>query len=137
MEKAGLIRQLYDSTKGVRGLGKVSKLYLENTNLAYVLGESTPDVGNLRETFFLSQLSTSHSVTASPQSDFEVEGMTFEIGGRNKGNAQIQGLTDAYVVKDDIEYGFGHTIPLWHFGFLRSWRKVLENCYPLLNLLLC
>ncbi len=120
MEKAGLIRQLYDSTKGVRGLGKVSKLYLENTNLAYVLGESAPDVGNLRETFFLSQLSTSHFVTASPQSDFEVEGMTFEIGGRKKGNAQIQGLDNVYVVKDDIEYGFGHTIPLWHFGFLKS-----------------
>ena len=26
--------------------------------------------------------------------------------------------TKAYIVKDDIEYGFGNTIPLWHFGFL-------------------
>lgn len=120
MEKAGLIKQLYDSTSGVRGLGKVAKLYLENTNLAYAFSEGTPDMGNLRETFFFNQLSASHSVTASAQSDFEVEGRTFEIGGRKKGNSQIAGLKDAYIVKDDIEYGFGHTIPLWHFGFLRS-----------------
>ena len=38
MEKAGLIKQLYDATGGVRGLGKITKLFLENTNLAYVLG---------------------------------------------------------------------------------------------------
>ena len=118
MEKAGLIKQLYSSTKGVRSLGKVSKLYLENTNLAYILGEGTPDIGNLRETFFFNQLSMNHVVTDSDQSDFEVEGKTFEIGGRKKGNSQIQGLSEAYIVKDDIEYGFGHTIPLWHFGFL-------------------
>ncbi|QIU92912.1 ATP-binding protein [Bacteroides faecium] len=118
IEKAGLLKQLYDETKGVRGLGKVTKLYLENTNLAYVLGKDTPDIGNLRETFFFNQLAVMYEVAASSQSDFQVDGYTFEIGGRNKGNAQIQGLDKAYVVKDDIEYGFGNTIPLWHFGFL-------------------
>lgn len=118
MEKAGLLKQLYDATGGIRGLGKVSKLYLENTNLAYVLGKEIPDTGNIRETFFFNQLAMLHDVVASPQSDFQVGGYTFEIGGRNKGNAQIQGLDKAYIVKDDIEYGFGNTIPLWHFGFL-------------------
>lgn len=118
MEKAGLLKQLYDDTGGVRGLGKVTKLYLENTNLAYVLGKQTPDIGNLRESFFFNQLAVQHEVTASSQSDFQVDGCTFEIGGHKKGNAQIQGLPKAYVVKDDIEYGFGNTIPLWHFGFL-------------------
>ena len=118
IEKAGLLKQLYDETRGVRGLGKVTKLYLENTNLAYVLGKDTPDIGNLRETFFFNQLAVMYEVVASSQSDFQVDGYTFEIGGRNKGNAQIQGLDKAYVVKDDIEYGFGNTIPLWHFGFL-------------------
>ena len=118
MEKAGLLKQLYDDTGGVRGLGKVTKLYLENTNLAYVLGKQTPDIGNLRESFFFNQLAVQHEVTASSQSDFQVDGCTFEIGGHKKGNVQIQGLPKAYVVKDDIEYGFGNTIPLWHFGFL-------------------
>lgn len=118
MEKAGLIKQLYDSTGGVRGLGKVTKLYLENTNLAYVLGKDDPETGNLRETFFFNQLSVGHDVVSSPQSDFQVGKYTFEIGGRKKGNAQIAGVDNAYVVKDDIEYGFGHTLPLWQFGFL-------------------
>jgi predicted AAA+ superfamily ATPase len=118
MEKAGLLNQLYDATGGVRGIGKVTKLYLENTNLAYILGNSAPDIGNLRETFFFNQLAIMHEVGASPHSDFQVDGYTFEIGGRKKGNAQVQGTDKAYVVKDGIEYGFGHTIPLWHFGFL-------------------
>lgn len=30
---------------------------------------------------------------------------------------QIEGLGNAYIVKDDIEYGYKNTIPLWHFGF--------------------
>ena len=118
MEKAGLIKQLYDATGGVRGLGKVTKLYLENTNLAYVLGKETPEVGNLRETFFFNQLSVNQDVVASAKSDFQVNQYTFEIGGRKKGNAQIAGIENAFVVKDDIEYGFGNTIPLWQFGFL-------------------
>ena len=118
MEKAGLIKQLYDATGGVRGLGKVTKLYLENTNLAYVLSKNTPEVGNLRETFFFNQLNVNHDVVASAKSDFQVNQYTFEIGGRKKGNAQIAGIENAFVVKDDIEYGFGNTIPLWQFGFL-------------------
>lgn len=120
MEKAGLIKQLYDSTGGVRGLGKVAKLYLENTNLAYAFSQDIPDIGNLRETFFFNQVSQSHNVMASARADFEIEGKTFEVGGRKKGNSQIEGLGEAYIVKDDIEYGFGHTIPLWHFGFIHS-----------------
>lgn len=120
MEKAGLIKQLYDSTGGVRGLGKVAKLYLENTNLAYAFSQDIPDIGNLRETFFFNQVSQLHNVMASARADFEIEGKTFEVGGRKKGNSQIEGLGEAYIVKDDIEYGFGHTIPLWHFGFIHS-----------------
>lgn len=118
MEKAGLFRQLYDSTGGIRGLGKVNKLYLDNTNLAYLLGENVSDVGNIRETFFFNQLAVNYDIQSSPVSDFMVDGYTFEIGGKKKGNAQILGVNNAYVVKDDIEFGFGNTIPLWHFGFM-------------------
>lgn len=118
MEKAGLFRQLYDSTGGIRGLGKVNKLYLDNTNLAYLLGENVSDVGNIRETFFFNQLAVNYDIQSSPVSDFMVDGYTFEIGGKKKGNAQIRGVNNAYVVKDDIEFGFGNTIPLWHFGFM-------------------
>lgn len=118
MEKAGLLKQLYDATGGIRGLGKVTKLYLDNTNLAYILGKDKPDIGNIRETFFFNQLAVNKDVTSSPQSDFQVNEYTFEVGGRKKGNNQTQGLNKAFIVKDDIEYGFGNTIPLWQFGFL-------------------
>jgi hypothetical protein len=46
------------------------------------------------------------------------EKYTFEIGGKNKGTGQIQGLFNAFVAADDIEYGFKNKIPLWLFGFL-------------------
>ncbi len=58
------------------------------------------------------------AVTSSPVSDFEVNGCTFEIGGKNKGRKQLKDAAAGYVVKDDIEYAFRDTIPLWHFGFL-------------------
>lgn len=118
MGKAGLVKQLYDATGGIRGLGKVAKLYLENTNLAYILGKEAPNIGNLRETFFLNQLSVGHEIWASSRSDFQVGEYTFEVGGHKKGKSQIEGLEKAYIVKDDVVYGFGNVIPLWHFGFL-------------------
>jgi hypothetical protein len=33
MEEAGMISQLRSKTEGVRALGKIDKIYLENTNL--------------------------------------------------------------------------------------------------------
>jgi hypothetical protein len=43
---------------------------------------------------------------------------TFEIGGNTKKKKQIEGISNALLVKDDIEIGFDKTIPLWLFGFL-------------------
>jgi predicted AAA+ superfamily ATPase len=42
--------------------------------------------------------------------------MTFEVGGKSKSQKQIEGLKNAFVVKDDIEYGYQNVIPLWAFG---------------------
>ena len=44
LEKAGIINQLRAETEGVRLLGKVDKVYLNITNLSYVLSDNTPDV---------------------------------------------------------------------------------------------
>lgn len=82
---------------------------IENTNLVYVFHD-TPEIENIRETFFFNQLAVGHEMLASAKSEFQVVQYTFEVGGSKKGNAQIEGLKDAFVVKDDIEYGFGHTI---------------------------
>ena len=116
MSRAGLISLLREPTKGVRVLGKVEKVYLDNTNLAFALTTSEPDKGNLRETFFFNQMRVNHSVFNSPVSDFLIDGRTFEIGGRNKGQKQIAEAEDGYVVKDGIETGFGNVVPLWCFG---------------------
>ncbi|HOK62151.1 ATP-binding protein, partial [Tenuifilum sp.] len=118
LEKAGLILELTNETKGIRRLGKVNKVYLNNPNLAYMLSGENANIGNIRETFFFNQLKLNHKVFSSETVDFKVEGNEFEIGGKSKGNKQISKLSNAYIVKDDIEYGFGNTIPLWHFGLL-------------------
>ena len=117
MARAGLIAALREATTGIRGLGKVEKLYLDNTNLSYALSSGVPETGNLRETFFLNQMRVNHAVANSPISDFLIEGKTFEIGGKKKGQKQIAEDAEGYIVKDDIETGFGNVIPLWAFGF--------------------
>ena len=72
--------------------------------------------GNIRETFFLNQLKVKQEVITSPVADFLVGRYTFEVGGKNKGLKQIQGLKNAFIVKDDIELGYLNTLPLWQFG---------------------
>ena len=116
MERAGMIAQLRDATGGLRGLGKVEKLYLDNTNLIYTLSPDKADIGNVRETFFMNQTRVANEVISSPISDFEIDGKTFEIGGRKKGQKQIQDAAEGYIVKDDLESGYANTIPLWAFG---------------------
>lgn len=119
IEEAGLITQLRDQTGGVRSLGKVDKVYLENTNLIYTLArKENAEIGNVRETFFMNQLRVVNDPIVSPVSDFLVNGITFEIGGRNKKQKQIKDVENAYIVKDDIEYGSLNIIPLWQFGLL-------------------
>lgn len=120
LEKAGLISLLPEKSDGIKLLEKVEKVYLQNPNIAHVLSSSTPEKGSVRESIFLAWMGVDHSVTASPVADFEVEGYTFEVGGRNKTRRQVSSVDPdkAYIVKDDIEYASQHTIPLWMFGFL-------------------
>lgn len=116
IEEAGMISQLRDATGGIRGLGKVDKIYLDNTNLIYNLANENQNTGNIRETFFMNQLRVKYDVITSPIADFEIDDYTFEVGGKNKGLKQIEGVDNAFVVKDGIEYGYMNTIPLWQFG---------------------
>ena len=116
IEEAGMIAQLRDDTGGIRGLGKVDKVYLDNTNLIYNLADDTSNIGNIRETFFLNQTRVKHDVFASPVADFLVDDKTFEVGGKKKGQKQIKEIENGYIVKDDIENGYLNIIPLWQFG---------------------
>lgn len=119
LEKSGMIGQLRTSTQGIQGLGKVDKIYLDNPTLLYVLGAQDVEIGTVRETFFFNQVRIVESVTSSPVSDFLINSKyTFEVGGRKKKQKQLRDVTDGYVVKDDIETGYGNIIPLWMFGML-------------------
>lgn len=116
MERAGMISQLRNATGGLRGLGKVEKLYLDNTNLIYALAPEHADIENVRETLFMNQTRVCNDVRSSDISDFEIDNKVFEIGGRKKGQKQIENANDGYIVKDDIESGYANVIPLWAFG---------------------
>ncbi len=115
-EKAGIIMQLRDKTEGIRSMGKVEKIYLDNPNLMYAIGSNATDIGNVRETFFYNQMKLEHSVFTHRNADFQIDDIIFEVGGKNKTKKQIAGLSEAYLVKDDIVFGYQNTIPLWHFG---------------------
>jgi hypothetical protein len=77
------------------------------------------DTGNIRETFFLNQLSYKQKVEYINKGDFMVDGKyTFEVGGKSKTDEQIKTVKNSFIAADNIEYGFQNKIPLWLFGFL-------------------
>jgi len=119
LNDADLLQMLYVEDKGINSLNKPEKIYLDNANLMNNQGSQGVNIGNVRETFFYNQLKNKYTVNASKQSDFIVDNKyTFEIGGKNKTQKQIEGIRDSYIVKDNIEIGSDNIIPLWLFGFL-------------------
>lgn len=119
LQEAHIIKNLYRDAKGITQLQKPDKIFLENTNLQYAFSPDNADKGNIRETFFVNQVSFGHLTEYTEQGDFRVDGKyTFEIGGKGKTNQQIRQLENSYVVADNMEYGTHHKIPLWLFGFL-------------------
>lgn len=118
--RADLLIMLRQNSSPTGYLTKPEKLYLHNTALAWALSVNRePETGALRETFFLNQVSNRHRVALPKNGDFMVDNQfTFEIGGPNKTKQQIVEVKNSFVVQDNIELGFGNTIPLWLFGFL-------------------
>ncbi len=119
LEESGITKQLTKSSFGISKLQKPQKIYLENTNFAFAISPENTNSGNLRETFFFNQLAYKHKVTYTVETDFKVDNhYFFEIGGKTKTDKQIQTLDNAFIVADNIEYGYQNKIPLWLFGFL-------------------
>ena len=116
LELAGLLMQLRNMGEGIGQLGKVDKLYLDNTNLIFALAEQQNETGNIRETFFFNQMRVRNDVFCSKKADFNINHITFEVGGKSKNQEQIKDLKNAYIVKDNIEYGYQNVVPLWAFG---------------------
>ena len=117
LEKAGMIMQLRDGTFGMRSLGKIEKVFIDNPSLMNVLTGGNPNIGNIRETFFFNQMRANYEVYSSREADFKIDDFTFEIGGKNKSQRQIANAENGIVVKDDIEIAYKNIIPLFQFGF--------------------
>ncbi len=119
LEKSNIIKMLHKDAIGLTKMNKPEKLFLQNPNLMYAFSNNTPDTGNLRETFFLSQLMVSHEVSFADRGDFTVDNKyTFEVGGRKKPRKQILGIKNAFIVSDEIDYRSQNKLPLWIFGLL-------------------
>jgi uncharacterized protein len=124
LQETGLIRMLAAGGRGHALIRKHKKTFLDNTTLQHAIchGLGQPvDPGAVRELFFMQATGNAgHAIFASDQGgDFKIGATLFEVGGRNKGRAQLPKASQAeYVVKDDILVGSKRTIPLHLFGFL-------------------
>lgn len=126
-KQARLINNIRETGKGHKVLSKPDKLYMENPNLSFALAR-TPDVGTIRESFFVNQIWNAltlnpafldDAIEQSENGDFIIRGKHIvEVGGKQKGFKQIANIKNAFVAADGVEYGTGRKIPLWLFGFL-------------------
>lgn len=119
LNKARLLGLMYADPVGVTLLQKPDKVFLFHPNLYYALSRQDTDVGSLRETFFYNQLQAKYEIAYPSHHDFLVDGQyLFEIGGKNKKMVREDEQQNAWVAKDNIEYGYKNQVPLWLFGFL-------------------
>lgn len=119
LEQAKIISLLFPAGISTAVLQKPEKIFLNNTTLLAALAEEQSNIGTVRETFFLSQLTPFYKVQIPKQGDFLVKGKyTFEVGGKGKSQKQLSGLENAWIVKDDMELPMLNTLPLWVFGLL-------------------
>lgn len=121
LRDAQLIQAVYAGGGGNNTMRKPEKIYLGNTNFIAAIAAENHHQGNVRETFFLEMVSRFHAVDAAPKGDFLVdEKYVFEVGGKGKTDYQIKNIAHGYIVADNLEIGYGNTIPLWLFGFLNK-----------------
>lgn len=119
LERARIVLSINKKNSGIGILTKPDKIYLNNPNLLYAIAEDHVEIGTIRETFFSNQIQGIYQLNLAEKGDFIVdEKWVFEVGGKNKTSKQIKSIENAFVLRDDIEYGVGKIIPLWMFGFL-------------------
>jgi predicted AAA+ superfamily ATPase len=123
LNNAGLIINLLEPSSGMKLIRKPAKVFLNNTNLLHTINKNInleTNEGNLRETFFVNQLSALHKICIHDEADFIVDKkLIFEVGGQHKTHRQIQHThNNGFLALDNIEAGQGKRIPLYLFGFL-------------------
>jgi uncharacterized protein len=118
LEDLRIIKRIFSSTRGIGLLQKPDKILMHHPNLQYALADVNANIGSSRESFFVNQIGYLNDVFYTKQGDFLINGITYEVGGRNKTSRQILNVENAYIVADDLEIGINNKLPLWIFGFL-------------------
>lgn len=122
LSSSGLLNDIFPAGKGNNLIRKPGKIYLNNSNLLNAIHGQLRlenDVGGIRETFFVNQVSNIHKVALHDKGDFLIDDKwIIEVGGKGKNDKQIRGEKEAYLAIDDLKIGFGKRIPLYLFGLL-------------------
>ena len=120
LNRAELLTLLYSDLTSVKKMQKPDKIYLQNPNLLYAVASAPVQIGTVRETFAVNQLSVNHEVEyGKAQGDFVVDHKyIFEVGGADKTFKQIADLPDSFILADNIEFATGKKLPLWIVGMV-------------------
>ncbi len=118
VEKTEAIRRIYSCGSGIKPIRKEAKYYLPFPYRSALCESSgtQPDTGSLREEFFANHAENCCFLKTDPSAktaDFMLDGKTFEIGGKAKGNAQGAD----YLAVDSLDTS-QNRVPLMLFGFL-------------------
>lgn len=120
---ADIVRTLSSNVRAFKN----SKILFKSPNMYYSIAfdswRTEADRGNIRESFFSSQIKgAGYKIYSSLNCDFTVidnkRKIEVEVGGKNKKKKQIRNIENAFIFKDNIETGATNSIPLYLAGFL-------------------
>lgn len=118
LSESAILRTLNDPSSQPKSAAKPEKILFDNPSVMQALGVYNQK-GTVRESFIASMLSNVGNVFSAKEGDFLLDRKyLFEVGGKNKGFAQIANQPNSFVIADNLEIGIGNKIPLWLFGFL-------------------
>ncbi|MCC6815122.1 MAG: AAA family ATPase [Saprospiraceae bacterium] len=119
LSEARLISNILSPEKSYSLISKPDKIYLNNTNLCFLVSESRINKRNLKETFFFNQLSHSHVVNTTDKADFLIDNKyIFKLNEPNNKINPIAEIKNSFTVLDEEISGYDNKIPLWLFGLL-------------------
>ena len=94
---------------------KPTRVYMQNTNIAYMCIEREPEEQDLYETFFYNMVHVAHKINATERNAmFVVDGKYYFDVKVNEGEHDCIRPTAI----GNLQMGLGNSIPLWLLGFL-------------------
>ncbi len=118
LEEAGLLNLVATADKDTKQKTKPARIYIDNTNLR-IFYNPAADITNIRETFFVNQLSAIAKLSSTKEGLFVVNGKwRFQLTLREGEVEVFEELRNAYRVVDTLISDHPQRIPLWLFGFL-------------------